>query len=158
MKIKESKKNIIICTDECCKGTYEGLEFENGGNVAHQFSNLMSEKVGEKLKELYQEKSFSRVNFDKIEMSTVGMKSDNVRYELSIPFVKVENKCDAFTSFDHVGGWNHAPALEERKNQLKKLLKDGQKLKISELKTTPEGLQEYWIQWKNKDLQGDCIN
>ena len=150
------QKDIITCNDGGCNGIYEGPEFENGSDVAHQFSNLMSEKVGEKLKELYQEKSFSRVNFDKIEMSTIGMKSDNVRYELSIPFVKVENKCDAFTSFDHVGGWNHTPALEERKNQLKKLLKDGQKLKISELKTTPEGLQEYWIQWKNKDLQENC--
>jgi hypothetical protein len=30
------------------------------------------------------------------------------------------------------------------------------KLDISELKTTPEGLQEYWIQWKNKVTQAMC--
>lgn len=148
--------NTIICTNEGCKGFYEGPEFINGDDVAHQFSNTMSAKVGEKLKEFYQSKTFRKVDFLNIKMSTVGMKSGNVKYELSIPFVKVENECDAFTSFDHVGGWNHIPALEERKNQLKNLLKEGQNLNTSELKTTPEGLQEYWIQWKNKDLQKNC--
>jgi hypothetical protein len=33
---------------------------------------------------------------------------------------------------------------------------DGQALDISELKTTPEGLQEYWIQWKNKIKESNC--
>ena len=32
----------------------------------------------------------------------------------------------------------------------------GEQLDISELKQTPEGLQEYWIQWKNKIIQIDC--
>ena len=29
-------------------------------------------------------------------------------------------------------------------------------LYISDLKTTPEGLQEHWIQWKNKITQSMC--
>jgi hypothetical protein len=33
---------------------------------------------------------------------------------------------------------------------------ENHELNISELKTTPEGLQEYWIQWKNKETQSVC--
>lgn len=153
---KQQIKNEIICTDIGCSGYYEGPEFENGSDIAHQFSNEMSKKVGEKLKELYKAKLFSKVDFQKIEMSTIGMNSGTVKYELMIPFSKMDNECEACTSFDHVGGWNHTPALKERKIQLKNVLKQGESLDISELKTTPEGLQEYWIQWKNKDLQKDC--
>ncbi len=76
--------------------------------------------------------------------------------KLSIPFIAVKEKCDAYTSFDHVGGWNHKPSLSKRKAELKKALINGQYLDISDLKTTPEGLQEYWIQWKNKIVQSDC--
>lgn len=84
------------------------------------------------------------------------MGSGKVSFNLIIPFIRVNNKCDAFTSFDHVGGWNHKPALKYRKNQLQKALLPNHLLNISDLKATPEGLQEYWIQWKNKDLQKDC--
>ena len=89
-------------------------------------------------------------------MTTTGMGTGKVSYYLEIPFEKVKEKCDSYTSFDHVGGWNHQPALTARKNQLKKALMDGHKLNISALKTTKEGLQEYWIQWKNKNVQKDC--
>ena len=84
------------------------------------------------------------------------MGSGNVIYKLSIPFIRVKEKCDSYTSFDHVGGWNHSPALTARKTQLKNVLMKGEKLAISNLKTTPEGLQEYWIQWKNKVTQASC--
>jgi hypothetical protein len=33
----------------------------------------------------------------------------------------------------------------------------GEQLDISELKTTPEGLEEYWIQWKNRSKQKECV-
>ncbi|MAZ71600.1 MAG: hypothetical protein CMC70_00490, partial [Flavobacteriaceae bacterium] len=120
------------------------------------FSNKMSGVVGGFLKKLYRNQQFSKVDFSSIEMSTEGMGTGNVEYFLSIPFIQVPNKCDAFTSFDHVGGWNHTPALEQRKKQLSTLLLPGNTLNISPLKTTKEGLQEYWIQWKNKGLQVDC--
>jgi hypothetical protein len=147
----------ITCTNSNCEGFYQGPEFINNEDVAHQFSNKMSEKVGEKLKELYQTKNYSKVDFENIKMSTIGMNSGRVKYKLIIPFVKVANKCDAFTSFDHVGGWNHKPALEERKIQLQNVLMKGDSLNISSLNTTKEGLQEYWIQWRNKDFQADCL-
>ena len=149
-------KNKITCTEKGCSGTYVGSEFINGSDIAHQFSNTMSGKVGDKLKELYKEGNYSKVDFTNIKMSTRGMGSGNVVYTLSIPFIKVQQKCDAYTSFDHVGGWNHSPALSARKKQLNQALIEGEKLDISSLKTTPEGLQEYWIQWKNKVVQALC--
>ncbi len=116
----------------------------------------MSYAVGNKLKALYHSKEYRKVDFSKISMTTQGMGSGHVIYKLYIPFIAVKEKCDAYTSFDHVGGWNHSPALSKRKLQLEKALMKGHKLNISDLKTTPEGLQEYWIQWKNKTVQFDC--
>lgn len=157
----QSQRNIaenrIICSDQKCEGEYSGPEFVKGSDVAHQFSNQMSAKVGDQLKKNYREGKYTKVDFSKIEMSTPGMGTGFVNYKLIIPFKSVSKKCDSYTSFDHVGGWNHAPALAARKKQLSRALLEGGLLDISDLKTTPEGLQEYWIQWKNKDLQWDCI-
>ena len=146
----------IKCTDNDCFGQYEGPEFIEGSDIAHQFSNKMSAAVGDKLKELFNAGEYSKVDFDNIIMTTEGMGSGNVIYYLKIPFERVNAPCDAYTSFDHVGGWNHAPALEARKKQLKNALMKNQELDISDLKTTAEGLQEYWIQWKNKTTQSMC--
>jgi len=154
--VKEATGSEITCTDGSCEGTYIGPEFIGGSDVAHQFSNEMCGDVGDKLKELYRNDKYSKVDFSKIKMSTKGMGSGNVTYSLSIPFVTVSEKCQAYTSFDHVGGWNHSPALSVRKNQLNSVLLPGESLNISDLKTTKEGLQEYWIQWKNKDVQAEC--
>ena len=151
-----TNKNEINCFDTGCEGAYEGPEFVDGSDIAHQFSNTMSGIVGDKLKELYRKGKYRKVDFPKIQMSTKGMGSGNVVYKLAIPFVTVKDKCEAYTSFDHVGGWNHGPALSKRKIQLSNSLMDGDSLHISSLKTTPEGLQEYWIQWRNKTTQANC--
>lgn len=151
-----NSNNTIECSNNECYGEYEGAEFINGSDIAHQFSNKMSAEVGNKLKELFKMGEYSKVDFDNIIMTTKGMGSGNVIYYLKIPFKRVNTKCEAYTSFDHVGGWNHAPALEARKKQLKNALMDNQELDISYLKTTPEGLQEHWIQWKNKVTQSMC--
>lgn len=148
--------NKIKCSKNGCEGTYSGLEFINGSDVAHQFSNKMSKEVGDNLKKLFNKGEYSKVDFLNIKMTTKGMGSGNVIYHLSIPFIAVKEKCDSYTSFDHVGGWNHSPALSSRKKQLSKALIKGEQLDISDLKTTPEGLQEYWIQWKNKTTQSMC--
>ena len=84
------------------------------------------------------------------------MGSGKVIYSLFIPFISVNSKCEAYTSFDHVGGWNHTPALNRRKKELENVTMKEHNLDISKLKKTPEGLQEYWIQWKNKKVQSDC--
>jgi hypothetical protein len=146
----------ITSSDFVCQGSYVGPEFIEGDDVAHQFSNEMSKKVGDQLKKLYKAGHFSKVDFDHIKMSTEGMGTGKVIYKLRIPMVRVKNKCEAFTSFDHCGGWNHEPAIELRKEQLSTILLPGDQLNISELKMTPEGLQEYWIQWRNKEVQAEC--
>lgn len=151
-----SLENKITCTKTECQGTYIGKEFINGTDIAHQFSNKMSAAVGDQLKALYKSGEYSKVKLKNIAMTTEGMGSGEVNYTLSIPFMAVESKCEAYTSFDHVGGWNHAPAVSQRKAQLQGLLISGQQLDISPLKVTEEGLQEYWIQWKHKVVQADC--
>ncbi len=157
-KNKTSRQNDsqINCDDGGCEGTYTGPEFIHGADIAHQFSNKMAGSVGDKLKALYDQGYYCKVAFSKINMSTKGMGSGKVVYHLKIPFMVVDEKCEAYTSFDHVGGWNHSPALAKRKSELNTLLMTGHTLSISELKKTPEGLQEYWIQWKNKDTQASC--
>ena len=150
------ENNSIECSNNECQGQYVGAEFINGSDIGHQFSNKMSAKVGDKLKELFSKSEYSQVDFDNIEMTTKGMGSGNVIYYLKIPFKRVNTKCEGYTSFDHVGGWNHKPELEGRKKQLKKVLMKNHELYISDLKTTPEGLQEHWIQWKNKITQSMC--
>ena len=148
--------DTIECSNNECYGQYEGAEFIGGADIAHQFSNKMSAAVGDKLKELFEMGEYSKVDFDHIIMTTNGMGSGQVIYYLKIPFQRVSTKCEAYTSFDHVGGWNHSPALEARKKQLKKALMHNQELDISDLKTTPEGLQEHWIQWKNRVTKSMC--
>lgn len=156
LAITNQNDPLITCTDSHCSGTYNGAEFINKSDIAHQFSNTMSKIVGDKLKDLYAANKYVKVDFKNIEMSTIGMGSGQVAYYLFIPFKTVTTSCDAYTSFDHVGGWNHPPALQQRKTQLSLLLMKNEELNISTLKKTPEGLEEYWIQWKHKNLQKDC--
>ena len=146
----------VDCNNDSCYGYYQGPEFIKGDDIAHQFSNTMSAKVGDQLKKLYREQNYVQVNLKSINMSTEGMGSGHVTYKLTIPFQKVSDSCAAKTSFDHCGGWNHTPALTARKKQLQKALLPGDQLDISPLTTTPEGLQEYWIQWRNQNTQATC--
>lgn len=153
---KQEKNEKITASDFVCEGSYVGPEFIEGDDVAHQFSNEMSKKVGDQLKKLYKAGKYAKVDFEQIKMSTKGMGTGQVTYKLRIPLKRVKTKCEAFTSFDHCGGWNHPPAIELRIEQLSTILLPGDKLNISPLKTTPEGLQEYWIQWRNKEVQAEC--
>ena len=156
--ITQIEKSEIVCSDSSCNGIYIGPEFLNGSDIAHQFSNKICYSVGDKLKALYKTGKYAKVDFSRIVMTTVGMGSGKVTYKISIPLIRVKEKCMAFTSFDHVGGWNHAPALSARKEQLKSVLMKSDTLYISDLCRTKEGLQEYWIQWRNKDIQSECIS
>lgn len=153
------------CDENGCTGSYRGVEFVhpayierlglNGEDVAHQYSNKISEYVGKTMKELYAKGIYVKVDFKRIQLSTKGMGSDSnyVEYRVMIPFKKVP-KAQAMTAFDHCGGWGHPPELEQRKKDLlespSKIVKH-KKLYISQLTTTPEGLQEYWIQWRHPD-------
>lgn len=154
-----------FCSDSACSGMYRGVEFVseryidrldlNGTDVAHQYSNKMCEYVGKKLKQLYRDSLYSKVDFNRIRISTKGMNGDSnyVEYKVYIPFKRVP-KSQAMTAFDHCGGWGHKPALKKRKHDLlsspSKIVKN-KRLWISHLFRTKEGLQEYWIQWQHSD-------
>ena len=136
------KKQEINCSNNTCEGIYDGPEFIWSSDVAHQFSNKMCDSVGDKLKYLYKSGKYSKVDYSKILMSTEGMGSGNVVYKITIPFISVKEKCQAYTSFDHVGGWNHKPDSSERVANLKSALIKNETLDISHLMLTKEGLQE----------------
>ncbi|XOV67375.1 MAG: hypothetical protein ACFHU9_17300 [Fluviicola sp.] len=150
------KNSQITCDDGGCYGEYFGPEERDGIDVAHRFSNLMCERVGMKLKELYKNGKYNRVRLDEIKMSTTGMGTGQVRYRLEIPFWPLTQKCLSCTAFDHVGGWGHKPALSKRLSELEGELLFDDYLDVSQLYTTPEGLQEYWIQWRHKEVQKGC--
>lgn len=89
LSVTQKEKHFIKCDNGSCYGEYKGPEFINYSDVAHQFSNKMSAAVGCQLKLLFKAGEYSKVNFDEIEMSTVGMGSGTVTYCLKIPFIKV---------------------------------------------------------------------
>ena len=112
----------------------------------------MSKVVGNHLKKLYREGNYAKVNLSKIKMSTKGMDNKgDVIYQISIPIILVEDSCKAATAFDHRGGWNH----EITKAQALNPFKAKRNVEFIELKT-PEGLQEFWIQWQHEKLQKHC--
>lgn len=148
--------STITCDDGGCYGEYYGPEFIYDMDVAHQFSNLMSQQVGRKLKQLYKQGKYNRVRLDAIKMSTNGMGTGKVRYQLEIPFWRLSQKCLACTAFDHVGGWGHEPELKKRLSELEGELLFDDYLDVSELHQTPQGLKEYWIQWRHKEVQKGC--
>lgn len=148
----KAQNNKINCSDTGCKGVYSGPEFVNGSDVAHQFSNHMSAKVGDKLKALYANGKYVKVDLEKIIMTTKGMDNrGNVVYVLEVPFIQVLDSCDAFTAFDHRGGWGH----KITKLSVENTFKNKSNLTIAEI-NTPEGLQEFWIQWRHRDWQMNC--
>ncbi len=156
-----------ICSDAGCTGTYKGVEFIdpaymdkyglNGTDVAHQYSNKMCEYVGKHLKYLYSIGQYSKVDFSKIKLQTIGMDEGKnyVEYRVEIPFISVSKEF-ATTGFDHCGGWGHTPEIKKRKfdllNSSKKIVKN-RKLWVSRLFKTKEGLEEYWIQWQHSEYQ-----
>lgn len=167
-RIVEKYKYYIdtpVCTEDAVSGCYKGVEFVDseymvklrltGTDIAHNYSNMIARYVGDHLKKLYRESKYSKVDLKKIKMTTRGMGDDDryVEYCVSIPLVKV-SKSNAMTGFDHSGGWGHPPDIEQRKEDLLKgSIVKRKKLFISPLYKTPEGLEEYWIQWQHTALQ-----
>lgn len=144
--------NNILCTTEACIGAYSGPEFVNKLDIAHQFSNQMANEVGRTLKTNYKKGTFLKVDLGKIKMTTKHMDNrGNVIYSINIPFVKVSDSCQACTAFDHRGGWGH----KVPEKTIISTFKHKKKLEYKEC-STPEGLQEFWIQWQHKHWQKNC--
>lgn len=159
-KTKPEKNLVIVCNDSFCKVNYSGPEFTiHKGEIidtAHRMSNLISGEVGKKLKILFNNKKYAKVDLKKIRMTSIDMDNlGSVKLEIFIPFKRVQNLCEARTGFDHSGGWDHDPAIEKRKKQLLGIAVCEQ-LEISSLIKTPENFQEYWIQWRHKEFQANC--
>lgn len=154
-----------VCTEEGVSGVYKGVEFVDweyayklhltGTDIAHNYSNFMCKYVGDHLKDLYRQGKYSKVDLKHIRMTTRGMGDGDryVEYRVYIPLIRVR-KQKAMTGFDHSGGWGHTPDLKKRKKDLLKgKIVKRKKLYISPLYKTPEGLEEYWIQWQHTELQ-----
>ena len=159
-KTKPEKNLVIVCNDSFCKVNYSGPEFTiHKGEIidtAHRMSNLISGEVGKKLKSLFDNKKYAKVDLKKIRMTSIDMDNlGSVKLEIFIPFKRVKNPCEARTGFDHSGGWDHDPEIEKRKKKLSGIAVC-EELEISPLIKTPENFQEYWIQWKHKDFQENC--
>jgi hypothetical protein len=159
-KIKPEKNLVLVCNDSFCSVNYSGPEFTiHKGEIidtAHRMSNLISGEVGKKLKSLFDKKKYAKVDLKKIRMTSIDMNNlGSVKLEIFIPFKRVKNPCEARTGFDHSGGWDHDPEIEERKKDLSGIALC-EELEISPLIKTPENFQEYWIQWKHKDFQANC--
>ena len=58
------------------------------------------------------------------------------------------------------GGWGHGEGykLDDLKDEVGHLPTKGTSLDISDMKKTPEGLVEYFAQWKNPNYQSHCGN
>ena len=158
--VKPEKDLVLVCNDSFCKVNYYGPEFTIHKykliDTAHRMSNLISGEVGKKLKSLFDKKKYSKVDLKKIRMTSIDMdKLGSVKLEIFIPFKRVKNPCEAMTGFDHSGGWDHDPEIEERKQKLSRIALC-EELEISPLIKTPENFQEYWIQWKHKEFQANC--
>ncbi|MFK8036958.1 MAG: hypothetical protein AB8B74_01610 [Crocinitomicaceae bacterium] len=148
----QKRANTINCTIKGCSGVYSGPEFVNDEDVAHQFSNQMANQVGKALKAWYQKSEFIKVDLENIKMTTKDMDNKGeVIYTLNIPFVRVLDSCLATTAFDHRGGWGHK--ISEK--SVKRSFMNKKQLDYKE-HTTPEGLQEFWIQWQHQDWQKGC--
>jgi len=141
------------------KGTFQGPEFNEAGDIAHQFSNKAAKLIGDFLKECYLKKTYLRIHFPQLKVVTKGLdQQDSVYYSLEIPF-KQATACSAHTGIEHCGSWNYQPKLwlNQRLKQQKKALS---KISIGRMECaffeSSEGFQEYWIAFHHKNYQAGC--
>jgi len=151
----------IQISDKGLTGYYKGPEYNEEGDIAHQFSNKVAARVGIYLKERYLKKVYLKVDLEGVNIKTEGLdQEDSVYYAIQMPFKRVA-KCEAFTGIEHCGSWNYQPRIilnkrfEDLRDRLEKNWSIGNS--AHQFYTTEEGFQEYWIQFKHKDYQTDCV-
>ncbi len=162
---EQSSPSINISSNGV-SGTYIGPS-QNPNDTTHRFINTIATIVGDELKKLYNKGQWTIVDLDGIKLETIIDKTlgntiknntGQVEFKVDIPFIQVNNACDAYTSFDRRGGWGHGEGykLDDLKDEVGHLPTKGTSLDISDMKKTPEGLVEYFAQWKNPNYQSHC--
>lgn len=153
------KYDSIVVTTKGFKGYYQGPEFNEQGDIAHQFSNKAARVIGEYLKEYYRQKTYLRIDLKRTKITTRGLDQEaNVYYLLEIPFQSA-GPCSAHTGIEHCGSWNYRPKLflNQRLKKQKQALTN---ISVGKMEcrffTSNEGFQEYWIAFHHKDYQNGC--
>lgn len=149
----------IVLSDRGFKGYYQGPEFNEQGDIAHQFSNKVANQIGNYLKEAYRKKTYLKIDFKHIKIVTRGLdQEDSVYYLIEIPF-QPAGHCSAHTGIEHCGSWNYQPKLFLNQ-RLKKQKQSLTKISVGKMDchffTSSEGFQEYWIAFRHKDYQNGC--
>ena len=149
----------ISLTNKGFSGKYFGAEFDSKGDVAHQFSNKVTDIIGKHLKKCYEKGEYLKVDFKNTKITTTGLDlKGKVEFVIEMPFLKV-GKCEAFTGIEHVGTWvnQNNEKLDARLNEKLQNLKT---LSVGEADKayfhTEQGYKEYWIQFKHKNYQSIC--
>jgi hypothetical protein len=149
----------IVLSDRGFKGYYQGPEFNEQGDIAHQFSNKAANQIGDYLKAAYGKKTYLKIDFKRIKIVTRGLdQEDSVYYLIEIPFQSA-GPCSAHTGIEHCGSWNYQPKLFLNQ-RLKKQKQSLTKISVGKMDcrfyTSSEGFQEYWIAFHHKDYQNGC--
>lgn len=129
--------NFLDSDEKVFIGTYIGLENTKTNDMYYEFAEQICFSVDLKLKELYDVGIYSKVDLEQIWMSSEGYGTTTVKYQIVIPLIQV-SKDDAMLSFTH----SQSSSLKRKEKELRK------EIIYMSLKETPEGLSEYWIQWK----------
>ena len=164
-EIKRKPNYSVTIDQNGLYGTYKGLEFVDTGDVmyndvAHQFSNFVADTLGKFLKASYKAGNYYSIDFKKTKITTKGMDmKDTVVYCINMAFKKTD-KCGASTGIEHCGSWG-GQADDLLKKRLDETITNLAPLCIGRPKTykyvTDEKFKEYWIQFKHKNYQGDCV-
>ena len=157
-EIKQVKypNDSIRITKDTFFANYEGAEFNQDGDIAHQLSNRVADTLGKYLKAAFTKGDYLALDFDHTKITTEGLDlKGSVNYCIQFPFLHT-NKRDAFTGIEHCGSWDNESDYSLYK-KLQERLVNLQKMSIGSIKTkqftTPEKFKEYWIQFKHKEYQ-----
>ena len=157
-EIKQVKypNDSIRITKDTFFANYEGAEFNQDGDIAHQLSNRVADTLGKYLKAAFTKGDYLALDFDHTKITTEGLDlKGSVNYCIQFPFLHT-NKRDAFTGIEHCGSWDNESNYSLNKKLQERLI-NLQKMSIGSIKTkqftTAEKFKEYWIQFKHKEYQ-----
>ena len=157
-EIKQVKypNDSIRITKDLVFANYEGVEFNQDGDIAHQLSNRVADTLGKHLKAAFTKGDYLALDFEHTKITTEGLDlKGSVKYCIQFPFLHT-NKRDAFTGIEHCGSWDNESDYSLNKKLQERLI-NLQKMSIGSIKTkqftTAEKFKEYWIQFKHKEYQ-----